>query len=90
MGEGEGGKENRTRVSRQFPPPSPSPAGREDHHDINEHAYFREEENDNMTTNECNTIIGHLFHKKYSKDVSREFDEFQVNNHLCKMRCWYL
>ena len=23
------------------------------------------------------------------KDVSREFDEFQVNCHLCKLRCWY-
>ena len=23
------------------------------------------------------------------KDVSREFDEFQVNTHLCKLRCWY-
>ena len=26
---------------------------------------------------------------KYSKDVSREFDEFQVITHLCKLRCWY-
>ena len=24
------------------------------------------------------------------KDVSREFDEFQVNTHLCKLRCWHL
>ena len=23
------------------------------------------------------------------EDVSREFDEFQVNTHLCKLRCWY-
>ena len=23
------------------------------------------------------------------KDVSREFDEFGVNSHLCKLRCWY-
>ena len=30
-----------------------------------------------------------LFYKKYFKDVSREFDEFQVNTHLCKLRCWY-
>ena len=22
------------------------------------------------------------------KDVSREFDEFQVSTHLCKLRCW--
>ena len=27
---------------------------------------------------------------KYFKDVSREFDEFRVNAHLCKLRCWYL
>ena len=26
----------------------------------------------------------------YFKDVSREFDEFRVNSHLCKLRCWYL
>ena len=31
-----------------------------------------------------------IFYKKYFKDVSREFDEFQVNTHLCKLRCWYL
>ena len=31
-----------------------------------------------------------LFYKKYSKDVSREFDEFQVNTHICKLRCWYV
>ena len=31
-----------------------------------------------------------LFYKKYFKDVSREFDEFRVNTHLCKLRCWYL
>ena len=26
-----------------------------------------------------------------NNDVSREFDEFQVNTrtHLCKLRCWY-
>ena len=25
------------------------------------------------------------------KDVSsREFDEFEVNTHLCKLRCWHL
>ena len=27
--------------------------------------------------------------KKYLKDASREFDEFRVNTHLCKLRCWY-
>ena len=27
--------------------------------------------------------------KKKNKDVSREFDEFLVNTHLCKLRCWY-
>ena len=26
----------------------------------------------------------------YFKDVSREFDQFRVNTHLCKLRCWYL
>ena len=31
-----------------------------------------------------------VFYKKYFKDVSREFDEFQVNTQLCKLRCWYL
>ena len=30
------------------------------------------------------------FCKKYIKDVSREFDEFQVNTHLCKLLCWHL
>ena len=30
------------------------------------------------------------FYKKYFKDVSREFDEFRVNTHLCKLRCWCL
>ena len=30
-----------------------------------------------------------LYSKKYFMDVSREFDEFQVNTHLCKLRCWY-
>ena len=28
--------------------------------------------------------------KKKIKDVSREFDEFRVNTHLRKLRCWYL
>ena len=32
----------------------------------------------------------YIFYKKYFKDVSREFDEFQVNTHLCKLLCWYL
>ena len=27
------------------------------------------------------------FIKNISSDVSREFDEFQVNTHLCKLRC---
>ena len=27
---------------------------------------------------------------KYFKDVSREFDEFQVSTHLCMLSCWYL
>ena len=27
-----------------------------------------------------------VFYNKYFKDVSREFDEFQVNTHLCKLR----
>ena len=35
------------------------------------------------------TEVGCVFYKKYFKDVSREFDEFQVNTHL-KLRCWYL
>ena len=26
----------------------------------------------------------------YFKDVSREFDEFRINTHRCKLRCWYL
>ena len=30
-----------------------------------------------------------LFYKKYFKDVSRKLDEFLVNTHLCKLRCWY-
>ena len=29
-----------------------------------------------------------LFNNKYFKDVSREFDEFQVNTHLCKLLFW--
>ena len=35
-------------------------------------------------------IYSMYFIKKYFKDVSREFDEFQVNTYLCKLRCWYL
>ena len=31
-----------------------------------------------------------IFYEKKNKDVSREFDEFQVNTRLCKLRCWYL
>ena len=31
-----------------------------------------------------------LTYKKHFKDVSREFDEFQVKTRLCKLRCWYL
>ena len=31
-----------------------------------------------------------LIDENYFKEVSREFDEFQVNTHLCKLRCWYL
>ena len=31
-----------------------------------------------------------LFNKKKIKDVSCEFDEFGVDPHLCKLRCWYL
>ena len=27
---------------------------------------------------------------KKVQDVSREFDKFLVNTHLCKLRCWYL
>ena len=34
-------------------------------------------------------VCVHIFNKKYFKDVSHEFDEFQVNTHLCKLRCWY-
>ena len=30
-----------------------------------------------------------LLYEKYFKDVGREFDEFQVNTHLSKLRCWY-
>ena len=26
----------------------------------------------------------------YYKDVSSEFDDFTVDTHLCKLRCWYL
>ena len=28
----------------------------------------------------------YIFYKKHFKDVSREFDEFQVNIHLCQLR----
>ena len=31
-----------------------------------------------------------LYYKKYIKDISREFDEFQINTHIRKSRCWYL
>ena len=31
-----------------------------------------------------------FFYKRYFKDVSRECDEFEVNTHLCKLRCWHL
>ena len=35
-------------------------------------------------------IIGKcIYFELIFKDVSREFDEFQVNTHLCKLRCWY-
>ena len=36
-------------------------------------------------------IFSHVFFflQLIFKDVSREFDEFQVNTHLCKLRCWY-
>ena len=34
-------------------------------------------------------IIGISIIQIIFKDVSREFDEFQVNTHLCKLRCWY-
>ena len=37
-----------------------------------------------------NKLVLLIFYKKYFKDVSREFDEFQVNTHLWKLRCWYL
>ena len=39
----------------------------------------------------CKFIL-YLVHiiKKNIKDVSRKFDEFRVNTHLCKLRCWYL
>ena len=32
----------------------------------------------------------YILYRKHFKDVSREFDEFQVNTHLCKLRCWHL
>ena len=31
-----------------------------------------------------------LILQKYFKDVSCEFDEFRVDTHLCKLRCWCL
>ena len=31
-----------------------------------------------------------VFYIKYIKDVSLEFDEFQVKTHLCKLRCCIL
>ena len=31
-----------------------------------------------------------VLYQKKIKDVSREFDEFQVDAHLCKLGCWYL
>ena len=31
-----------------------------------------------------------IFYEKYFKDVSRELDEFRVNTHISKLRCWYL
>ena len=27
---------------------------------------------------------------EYFEDVSREFDEFRVKAHICKLRCWYV
>ena len=33
---------------------------------------------------------GKIISCKYFEDVSREFDEFRVNAHLCKLRCWHL
>ena len=38
----------------------------------------------------CCSFVECYFIKIFSKDVSREFDEFRVNTHLCKVRCWYL
>ena len=35
-------------------------------------------------------MVGVGILKKYFKDVSREFDEFRVKTHLCKLCCWYL
>ena len=35
-------------------------------------------------------VVTVLFYKKCFEEVSREFDEFQVNTHLCQLRCWYL
>ena len=32
-----------------------------------------------------------IYHYKiYFEDVSYESDEFRVNTHICKLRCWYL
>ena len=30
-----------------------------------------------------------ILYNNSSRTVSREFDEFRVNIHLCKLRCWY-
>ena len=38
----------------------------------------------------CPVQIRQYFSLKYFKDVSREFDEFRVYTHLCKLRCWCL
>ena len=38
----------------------------------------------------CSYTSSDYFIKIFFKDVSREFDEFGVNTHLCKLRCWYL
>ena len=35
------------------------------------------------------TVILYWSKKYFNKDVSREFDEFQVNTHLCKLRCLF-
>ena len=35
-------------------------------------------------------MVAFGIYKKNFKNVSREFDEFRVNTHLRKLRCWYL